>query len=917
VRSARRACFVGATLMILAVGTVPAGASAPPGIAGPTSAAPGPPHALRVDGLIAPIGLAVTDIQFAWQVNDPRRGATQTAYRIIVTRPVLTGAPGATTPVWDSGRIVAADQSAVPYVGPALAPDTAYQWTVQTWSQSDGPGALATPASFETGLTDQDWQAQWIQRPAHDPDQYTYARKEFNLGGSPIVRARVSVSADQQYELSINGVRVGKGQAYSYPDSQYYETLDATRALRAGRANAFGLLYSWQGATKAHPAGSPGVIAQLSVLHQDGTSELIVTDGSWHVLKANWLPGTQRDQEGDQVDFTENIDGAHAPTGWDQPGFDDRTWASATVLGPAGVAPWTHLIAVRTRIVEQPVRAVSLTRLANGSVVADFGKVYAAAPMVTFVHGRSGRRVAMHAGYLLDPHPSSGPPGQVSTVHGTQHTDLSYSYVQRGGRQTFHPFDYLGFRYLQIDRPGETLTPSDVMALTRHSVMPDQATATFSSPDPTVNAVFQLGVHSALFSAQEQYVDTPTREKGPWLWDGFNESQTAMSAFGEQNLTRKSLLEFAQSQTRYWPQGRMNKIYPTGLGAEDINEFSEIYPEWVWQYWLATGDRTLLEAVYPTVANLSDYVQNAVAPSTGLVTSLPATNVYYAFPVVTRLNVLGTDVFRRAGDIAAALGRPPGEVSRQRDRQAALTAAINTRLTRSDGVYVDGVLANGKQTKQASQESNTAAVAYQVVPANREAHVAAYIAARGMTNPPRTAAEVLAALRLTRRDRDFVHRVIDRTAPGWANILAHGATFTWEVWKPSDIIGDSMSHGWGSNVVVEIRRELLGVEPTGPGYATFDVTPPRGGLASASGVVPTPRGSITVAWHRSSPGSSTLKLTVPANATATVRLATSSPTRITESHHPLRRAVGVQLVGRDHGDAVLRVGAGTYDFQAR
>jgi alpha-L-rhamnosidase len=884
----------------------------------PPPVSPGPPAALRVDGLTAPIGLGVNDVQFAWQVNDRRRGAIQSAYRIVVSRPALTGGPAAATLVWDSGRIVGSDQFAVPYLGPALAPDAAYQWTVQTWGPSDGPGPLAAPARFETGLTDQDWQAQWIQRPSSEPDQHTYARKEFTLSGSPIVRARVYVSADQQYELSINGVRIGKGQAYSYPDSQYYETLDATSVLRAGRPNALGLLYSWQGATKGHPAGSPGVIAQLSVLHQDGSSELITTDSSWRVLKANWLPGTQRDLEGDQVDFTENIDGAHQPLGWDLPGFDDRTWAAATALGPAGVAPWTHLVAVRTRIVEQPVRAVSLTRLSNGSIVADFGKVYAAVPTVAFHHGSPGRRVAMHAGYLLDPHPSSGPPGQVSTVHGTQHTDLSYSYVQRGGQETFHPFDYLGFRYLQIDKPGETLKPSDVVALTRHTLMPDEPPATFSSPDPTVNAVFELGVHSALFTAQEQYVDTPTREKGPWLWDGFNESQTAMTAFGDQNLTRKSLLEFSQSQARYWPQGRINKIYPTGLGALDINEFSEIYPEWVWQYWLATGDRSLLEAVYPTIANLSDYVQSAVAPSTGLVTSLPATNIYYPFPVVTRLNVLGVDVFRRAGDVATALGRPTDEVSRQRDRQSELTSAINARLTRPDGVYVDGLLTSAKQTKEATQESNTAAVAYDVVPGSRETRVAAYIAARGMTNPPRTAAEVLGALRLTGRDRDFVQRITDPKAPGWANILARGATFTWEVWNPSDAIGDSMSHGWGANVVVEIRRELLGIEPTGPGYVTFDVTPPRGGLASASGRVPTPRGSIVVAWrHGSQPGISTLDLTVPANATATVRLVTSSPTHVTERHRPLSRAAGVQVVGMEQGDAILRVGAGVYQFQTR
>ena len=62
------------------------------------------------------------------------------------------------------------------------------------------------------------------------------------------------------------------------------------------------------------------------------------------------------------------------------------------------------------------------------------------------------------------------------------------------------------------------------------------------------------------------------------MWDGFNESQTAMAALADQNLTRKSLQEFAQSQARYWRSGAINKIYPTGLGAEDIDEYSRSTP---------------------------------------------------------------------------------------------------------------------------------------------------------------------------------------------------------------------------------------------------------------------------------------------------------------------------------------------------
>src|SRR5207245_2636845 len=115
-------------------------------------------------------------------------------------------------------------QAFVPYVGPALASDAVYSWTVRTWDGTGHASPPATPSTFETGLTDQDWKADWIRRPVSataEPDQYTYARTEFALAASPIVRARAYVSGDQQYEMYVNGTRVGKGEAYSFPDSQY------------------------------------------------------------------------------------------------------------------------------------------------------------------------------------------------------------------------------------------------------------------------------------------------------------------------------------------------------------------------------------------------------------------------------------------------------------------------------------------------------------------------------------------------------------------------------------------------------------------------------------------------------------------------------------------------------------------------
>ena len=886
--------------------------------------APGPPAeavGLGVDGQVAPIGLDPTDVEFSWRVGDARRGAIQSAYRLVVSRPTLAGpGAGSSTTIWDSGRITSSDQAFVPYRGPHLASDTTYRWTVQTWAASGGPGPFAPLATFHTGLNDGDWKADWIWREtALQPSQYTYLRKEVLLGAAPIVRARAYVSADQQYELSINGTRVGKGQAYSYPDAQYYETLDVTTALASGRANAIALVYSWQGATKGHPAGHPGCIVQISVLHQDGTTELLGTDATWKVRAGAWLPGTQRDLEGDNVDFTENIDGRAIPVGWDSPGFDDSAWAPCSVLGPARARPWTRLVSVRTRIVEEPVEAVSLTTLPSGAVVADFGKVYAAVPTVTFRNGVAGRVITLRAGYLLDEPGQaasfSGWPGQVSTERGTQHTNMRYSYVQRGGVEEFHPFDYLGFRYLQIDNPGENLAPADVVALTRHCAVPDEHAGTFASSDPRVDAVFELGRHSALFCAQEQFIDTPTREKGPWLWDGFNESQTAMAALCDQNLSRKSLQEFAASQARYGPNGAINKIYPTGIGAQDIDEFAEVYAEWVWRYWLYTGDRLLLGEVYPVLVKLSEYVNRAVDPSTGLVTRLQTSETSYPYPVATRVNILGANVFRRTADAALALGRPSSEVARQRGRQAVLSSAINKHLTRSDGVYVDGLVGRSRATR-ASQEVNACAVVYGVAPARSFQAVVGHVAGLGMQAEPQNAAEVIRCLAMAGDYTTLLARLTDPSTNGWANILAQGGTFTWEVWQPSDANGDSMSHGWGSNVLVEIQQWLLGVRPTGPGFKTFAVSPPSGGLLTAKGSVSTPRGDVVVRWQRTGPDApaTSLDLVVPANASATVLLSGIDKGSVTEGGVPVGDVPGVTVTRSTASAPVLQVGSGSYSF---
>jgi hypothetical protein len=128
--------------------------------------------------------------------------------------------------------------------------------------------------------------------------------------------------------------------------------------------------------------------------------------------------------------------------------------------------------------------------------------------------------------------------------------------------------------------------------------------------------------------------------------------------------------------------------------------------------------------------------------------------------------------------------------------------------------------------------------------------------------------------------------------------------------------GDSMSHGFSSNVLVAIQQTFLGVTPVAPGFASFDVTPPGHVLARASGSVPTPYGTIEVRWSRpaAETGSFNVDVTVPPNTSATVRLPARNVAGVTVAGVAVARAPGVASAVMNGSDAVVTVGAGAYRF---
>lgn len=848
------------------------------------AAPPSAPTHLRVNDVVNPVGVGETPY-FGWLVNDPDSNEIQTAYQILVASSE-TGLASDHGDLWDSGKTASRLQNHVTYAGTALESDRRVYWKVRTWDRDDSGGPWSDPATFVVGLKhNKDWAgAHWIRRDTSDADDYTYYRKRVALPGRTIQRATIYISSVHRYALYLNDTLVGKGPAYHYPQYQYYNAYDVTSLIRHGAANQFAVFNHWFGGGQGRPASERGVIMKAIVRYTDGSRDEIGTDGAWRQSRAAaWsLADLKHRNRGEGVGYVERVDARELTPDWYTLGFDDTSWGAATVIGAHPVAPWTGTMAPDlSRIEEHLVAPASIADLGSGKCVVDLGKVYAGMPRIRFTGGTSGTTVGMRGGYALDAS------GEIDTSK-SQKTDLSYYAILDGGSFVYEPTEYLGMRYFQIDNAPMPVTTDTFSFVIRYSRM-DTAASSFASPNPTLNAVWAFMKHSILTCAQEEFVDTPTREKGGFLGDAAIQSMVAMPVMNERVLTRRALSEFLQSMEQHWPgTGRMNAVYPNNDGARDIPDYTQAYPVWAWDYYLETGDRAFLSSHYAKLKEIADYVHAHRDGDTGLISNLTGGGGPYEYGIVdwpapmrfgydmtyarTVINGWAYADYDIISKIAGELGRTDDR-DRYRVRANELESAVNARLVNGPGVYVDGLDESGVQSAHVSQHANMFPLALGIVPEEHLANVVDKVKELDMSVGMVTLPWLIRALGEAGEGEQLVELLTNPDRPGWARCLARGATATWECWD-ADTAGQSMSHAWGAAGLEAYVRYILGIKRLKPQYEEVLIRPLDFGsaLTGAEGTIPTDRGDISVAWRNVDGTTYRLEVDLPVSVTAEVCL---------------------------------------------
>ncbi len=846
------------------------------------------------------------------QATDSRaRGARQKNYQILVasTAELLKGNHG---DLWDSGAVESDESVNIAYGGRALTSGQECFWKVRV---ADGQGTLSAwsePARWTMGLLNaSDWSAKWIaagpvfKREPSSTDNTLpdpWLRKTFELKTAP-ARATAYVASIGYHELYVNGRKVGDDVlapcATDHRHRARYVTYEIAKYLKPGR-NVIGL---WLGVswsifppyqTPDKPA-APIVMAQFDLTGKGG-SQRIVTDETWKTRPSpNRLLGVW--------DFTnfggELYDARQELPNWSAAEVDDSAWAAVTLASPKVTVSAQKC--EPNRLVKE-IEPKGIIQVTNGTYRVDMGVNFAGWFQME-LNGQPGDRVEfqfserenepmthrLHSAYIIGP----------------------------SGKGTFrNRFNYGVGRWVRISGLSEAPTPRQIRGwLVRTDY---RRAAGFHCDQPLLNRIYDTAMWTfENLSLGGYVVDCPQRERMGYGGDAHATTRTALNNYDLGAFYSKWIEDWRDVQGA---DGNLPYTSPTywGGGGPGWSGYCITLP---WEIYQRYGDTRILEQNFPMLrrwlAFLDTKSENDQLKRWGGEWDFLGDWLWPGAQGVngdTRETLFYNNCYRiynlqTAAKIAAVLGKS-AEADGYRKQADAAKAAVHAKFFNADDhSYVNGFpayLAIALLVELPPQDLRAAVW--------RRLEKEILVVRKGHIHAGITGGAFLFKTLIENHRDDLIHVMLNQEDyPGWGDMLQRGATTFYEDWECSlSYLHSSYLYpgSWFIESLGGIRRA------DAAGVHRFVIEPwidPAKGPRAVQAHYDSLYGRIATDWSLQA-GQLRLRVTVPANTEATVRLPKFDAGTLLENGRKLDQVKGVVLAADGQS---LQVQSGEYNFEAQ
>jgi alpha-L-rhamnosidase len=717
----------------------------------------------------------------------------------------------------------------------------------------------AAVCAGDSDLAKAPWSARWISVPGAPSNDYGvyHFRRTFVLASKPATFP-IRVTADNRYELFVNGERVGMGPARGDLFHWRYDTYDIARWLEAGKNTLAAAVWN---------AGPEAPMAQVTretgfLVAGEGAAERVVdTGGGWKCLRdAAYSPepvtrallpyGYYVAGPGDRVD------GSRYPWGWERRDYDDSAWVVAAP-GTQGAPRYASDSHSPWMLVPRPIPAQEMrperlarVRLASGVTVPE--RFPAAAVRFT-VPASTKASFLLDNDHLTTAYPElvvSGGAGTTVTmgyaealfVPGTDRKEnrnevegkAFYGYQDvflpdGGERRIFRPLWWRTYRYLKltIETKATPLTVEDLRAA--YTGYPFVRKARLEGVPEEIGKILDTGWRTARLCAHETYMDCPYYEQLQYVGDTRIQALVSYYMSGDGRLARNAIEQINSSRTA---EGATFSRAPSRL-QQYIPPFSLWWIGMLHDYWMYQDDPAFVRQMLPGVHAVLSFFA-AHQDRSGSLGPMPWWNfVDWTPPWASGVPPSGSRGLSAPLDLqllmayqwAAGMETVFGSKA-----LAAEYAADAARLVQTiqNLYWVPGrrMYADTPGNTRFSQHTQALAVLAGVIQ-GPEAHD---LIERTMTDTSLVQCSIYF--------RYYLHAALVKAGGGdqyldalgeWRSQLARGLTTWAESFEPSR----SDCHAWGSSSAA-------------PGFRRVRIEPHLGSLTEISGTIPHPKGEVAV-----------------------------------------------------------------------
>ena len=898
------------------------------------------PINLNCENQVDPLGIDNSFPELSWQIISDNRGVLQTGYRILVSGN-LDKINKNIGDVWDTKKENESSSIHIRYAGKILQSNKMYYWKVMVWDNKNNESQWTKASSWQMGLLNKnDWKdARWIAYAAMpdslrivpaEPDRGSKKLKAINdvlplmrkdfMVKKALKKATVFISGLGQFEMHLNGNKVGDHfldpSWTEYTKEALYVTFDVTKQLNTGQ-NAIGVMLGngfyfiprdrrYRKLTGAY--GYPKIICRLALQYKDGTTENIVSDASW---KTHRGPVTYTSIYGGE-DYNANLEQA----GWDKAPFNDKSWNQVKVTD--GPPELRSQMSGHVKV-EQIFTPKKITEINDSVVVYDLGQNASGIPEIT-VKGKKGDTVRIFPAELLK---ADGTANQRAT--GSPHYD---DYVLKGGAaETWHPrFTYYGFRYLQIERVALPIASNShrlpvILSVKGLHIRNDAKTVgTFECSNELFNRTFTLINWAIKSNLMNVLTDCPHREKLGWLEQAHLMGNSIQYNYDVTNFFKKTVHDMMASQT---PEGLIPEIAPEHVAFDFPDGMFRDSPEWgsagvllPWYLYRWYGDSEILKESYPMMQKYIAYLQTRAKDnilSEGLGDWYDLGPNHPGVSQLTPMGITGTAIYyydlNVVSKIAALLGKE-NEASHYDKLAAEVRQSFNAKFF-------------NKETKEygtGSQTANAMAVFMKLVePQYKEDVVQNIVKDIRQRNNSLTSGDIGYRYLLKVLDdegrSDVIFEMNNRTdVPGYGYQLAKGATSLTESWQALSSV--SNNHLMLGHLMEWFYAELAGIRQSDSSVAFKNIIirpEPVGDVSYAKATYQSAYGLIVSDWKKTNHDFK-LKVTIPANTTATIYLPANASSVIDEGISSIHNREDMKFEGFEKGKVLVKVGSGNYTF---